>query len=375
MTGRRPRLLGLGRALPALRLDPAAVERTLADAWGLEGARRRRWARMVAGTGIERRFGVAPPARILDLTTAGRMALYERAAPPLAAEAAANALRAAGVTAADVTDVVVVSCTGFSAPGLDAALVPRLGLAPTVRRTVVGFMGCFGGITGLRTAAGLCSADPRGVALVVCVELCSLHARRCAGADNQVASALFADGAAAAVVAGPDAGGPAGLARIGPGHTRLLPEGRDWMTWRITDAGFAMTLAPRIPALLEERVRGFVDVVGAGPRAACVVHPGGPAIVDAVERGLGSPGPVAFEAARRVLRRHGNMSSATILFVLDEALRDGVRPPLVLLAFGPGLTLEALPLTPVAAPPKAGSDNTRTNLRPQTCGLEVPASR
>ena len=348
---RRPCLLGLGTAVPALALTQREIARRLARAWGLRGPKLDRWRRIVEGSRIERRFGVMLPERVVGLSTEARMAAYERHAAALAAPAAARALAAAGVRPDRVTDLVVVTCTGFAAPGLDVDLVERLGLAPTVRRTVVGFMGCFGAIIGLRSALGVTRAEPGAIGLVVCLELCSLHLRMATDPENLVASALFSDGAAAAVVGSPSrAGGSGGSRPIGAltfGASRLIVEGRDWMSWRITDAGFAMTLDRRVPAALAANVAAIVEAA-APIRPAChLVHPGGAAILDAVERSLDLDGDGGLDAARAVLRGYGNMSSATLLFVLAEALAAGCGPPALLLAFGPGLSVESLLLLPV----------------------------
>ena len=308
----------------------------------------------MAATGIESRYGVMPVEAVMGLSTAARMEAYERCAPGLAASAARSALADAGVAAAEVTDLVVVSCTGFSAPGVDVALVEQLGLRPTVRRVVVGYMGCFGAIVGLRTAVGASVADPGGICLVVCVELCSLHVRSERSAENQVATALFGDGAAAAVIVGErvqvdhrSAGGGPSLGRVTTGHGQLITRGREWMSWRITDAGFAMTLSRKVPAAIGAAVAAIADEATAGVRPDCyIVHPGGPGILDVVDKALGLGGGFGIEAAREVLRRYGNVSSGTVLFVLAEALRRGHRPPALLLAFGPGLAIETLLIQP-----------------------------
>jgi predicted naringenin-chalcone synthase len=333
-----------------LRVAQADAGRRLARLWGLEGEALARWERIVAASAVETRHGVVPIEEVVALSTGERMRLYEREAPPLAGAAARSALRSAAVAPARVTDLIVVSCTGFSAPGLDVDLVERLGLRPTVRRSVIGFMGCFGAVIGLRAAVASCAADPRGVALVVCLELCSLHLRAERESGGQVASALFADGAAAAVVAGrsalaaPGAALPAPIGALGMGASRLISRGRDWMTWRITDSGFAMTLAREVPATLRAEIASAVREASPVAPRSYIVHPGGPAIIDAVDAGLDLGGGSGLDAARDVLRRCGNMSSATILFVLDEALRRGCPRPAILLAFGPGLAIESLTL-------------------------------
>ncbi len=343
-----PALLGLGTATPSLCVPQAEACERLARLWGLAGEDLARWERIAAGSAVESRSGVLPIECVLDLSTAERMRVYEREAPPLAEAAAGRALRGAGIAACEITDLVVVSCTGFSAPGLDVALVERLGLPSTVRRTVVGFMGCFGAIIGLRAALSACCADPRGVALVVCLELCTLHLRNDCDPANQVASALFADGAAAAVVSGAKAVAGRGhsdpLGELTLGHSRLITRGRDWMTWKVTDSGFAMTLGREVPVALRAEIASAVREASPVVPRSYVVHPGGPAIIDAVDAGLGLGGGSGLEAARAVLRRCGNMSSATILFVLEEVVRQGHPAPALLLAFGPGLAIESLML-------------------------------
>ena len=350
-------LRGLGTAVPRVRIGQDELIDELASLWELSGARRERWARLCRASGIQQRYGTRPPREVISLPTSARMNIFAEESPPLAVEAADRAIRAAGINASNVTDLIVVSCTGFAAPGLDVALVERLGLSGRVRRTMIGYMGCFGAITGLRSAIGACAADPGACALVVCCELCSLHLREDQSVENQVASSLFGDGAAAAIVtASPPRdlnGAPAGsppLGRLALGATKLLPEGRDWMSWRITDAGFAMTLSKRVPEALEATIASFVeDHFDRLDLAGYCVHPGGPGILDAVQRGLALRNENALRSARTVLREKGNMSSGTVLFVLEEAMRAGEPLPTLLLAFGPGLTIEALPILPVAA--------------------------
>lgn len=348
---RAAHLLGIGVAVPEICLPQPEAERRYAALLNLEGETRERWRRIIAGSGIEQRFLCAPVERFFSMTTAERMAAYEQLAPPLGEQAARRALQASGAGAGAITDLVVVSCTGFAAPGLDVALVERLGLPRTTRRTVVGFQGCFGGIVGLRQAAATCLADPRAVALVVCVELCSLHVRDDDRADNLVASALFGDGAAAAVVGGADAistGDPqspaAPLGTLSLGASLLIEEGRDWMTWRVTDEGFAMTLTRDVPVALRRRLASFVREHDGRRPETFAVHPGGPGILDAVDTALALRGGSGIDAARRVLCKYSNMSSGTVLAVLHEVVRADARRPVMLLAFGPGLSVEALRL-------------------------------
>jgi predicted naringenin-chalcone synthase len=341
-------MLGLGFATPALSLSQSTIEAKMADLWSLRGEDLARWRRIVAGSGIEKRHGVLPPGEVVHLSTAARMEMYERFAPALAHRAAQDAIERAGVSQSDITDLIVVSCTGFAAPGVDIELIERLGLPHNLRRTMIGFMGCFGAISGLRTAVGACAADQEAVALVVCVELCSLHMRADASLQNQVASALFADGAAAAVIAASDrvvAGNDASASEIGrvtQGASLVVPEGKEWMSWRVTDLGFAMTLTRDVPVALSRRLGAFVDDVCALRPRTFIVHPGGPGILDAARAAIGSGADAGIESSRAVLRDYGNMSSATVLFALAEALNRGCQLPAMMLAFGPGLTIESI---------------------------------
>lgn len=341
------RLASLGFALPEpwRQEDLAAA---LADAWRLGGAERERWKRIVRGSGIERRHVVADLASTIRLGTAARMAIFEREAPSLAERAAREALAAAGRRGDEVTDCIVVTCTGFAAPGVGAAIAPRLGLRRTVRHTQIGFMGCFGAILGLRAAMGAVAADPGAVALVVCVELCSLHVRPDGTAQDQVGAALFADGAAAAVVDRAEGSRQPGIAALDLGRSLLVGEAAEAMTWRIGDHGFAMTLSREVPEALRRELGAFLGGDAAGSRLAPLAHPGGPAILDAVERALAGRDvdPRAIASSREILRTHGNMSSGSVLFVLDAFRRAGGTMPAQLVAFGPGLTIDAVGLGP-----------------------------
>jgi predicted naringenin-chalcone synthase len=289
-------------------------------------------------------------------TTAARMAEYERLAPGLALPAARAALAASGVSPASVTHLVTVSCTGFVSPGVDAALIGELGLRPSVERTHVGFMGCHGALNGLRVARSFVEDDPGAVPLLCAVELCTLHFAYGWDPEMLVANALFADGAAALVGTGRggaagsggaegDAGRGVGGWRLAASGTLLMPDSAEAMTWRIGDHGFRMTLSARVPELIQEHLRPWLEGwlaergLAMADIASWAVHPGGPRILDAVESALDLE-PEANAVARATLAECGNMSSPTILFILDRMRREGARGPCVALAFGPGLSVE-----------------------------------
>ncbi|MEJ2291090.1 MAG: type III polyketide synthase [Deinococcales bacterium] len=280
-------------------------------------------------------------------STAERNAVYAREAMELFPRVARAALeRAAGFGSDDVTHVITVSCTGFVAPGPDLAVVRELGLAPGTERYHLGFMGCYGAFPALRMADAFCRADPDAVVLVAAVELCSLHLQPTCDLDALVAASVFADGGAATVVSArpPQAGG----LRVEAFATGLAPEGADAMAWTIGDTGFEMVLSNYVPKIVGARAHEAVEpllrkaAVERGDVRRWAVHPGGRAILDRVESGLRLP-PEALEASRGVLARFGNMSSATVLFVLERILEAGppAGEPIVAMAFGPGLTVDA----------------------------------
>jgi len=278
-------------------------------------------------------------------TTRERLAIYEQEAPELALRASAKALSQAGTLPTGITHLVTVSCTGFAAPGFDIALVNELGLSPDLHRTHVGFMGCHGTLNGLRVANAYAGSDPDARVLVCSVELCSLHYHYGWDPPKVVANALFADGAGA-IVGVPSARGPTGAWRLVASGSHLVPEAADAMTWTIGDYGFGMTLSKRIPDLIAGSLRawleGWLDKFGlkVGEVRSWAVHPGGPKVLDAVGSSLGLP-PEALWASREVLAGYGNMSSATVVFILERLIERGASGPCVALGFGPGLNVEA----------------------------------
>ncbi|MFW5683027.1 MAG: type III polyketide synthase [Phycisphaeraceae bacterium] len=280
-----------------------------------------------------------------------RMRSFLEKAPPLAERAAGAALDDARIDPETIDQLVVVTCTGFASPGVEFELIDRLGLRADIGRTQVGFMGCHGAINGLRVARGLTLAEPGSTALVVCVELCTLHFQYGWNPQRVLANALFADGAAAAVVrSDPEESRnhePATRgARLLDTASIRLPDSSHDMTWRIEQHGFAMTLSSRVPELIRRHARPWVESwldrhgLRISDIAGWAIHPGGPRVIAATEDALrltsGSGDP-----SRRILQNRGNMSSPTVLFVLRELLEANVEGPVVLLAFGPGLVAEA----------------------------------
>ncbi|HEV3204457.1 MAG TPA: type III polyketide synthase [Gemmataceae bacterium] len=278
-------------------------------------------------------------------TTQERMRIYNEAALPLAVQAAQKALYQASIAPETLTHLVTVSCTGFSAPGVDTGLMKALHLSPVLERTHVGFMGCHGAINGMRVARAYTGSDPEAKVLLCAVELCSLHYHYGWDPKKIVANSLFADGAAALVgVSGRH--GAEGLWRITATGSCLLPQTEYAMTWDIGDHGFEMTLSTKVPDLIAKNLRPWLvrwlDRQGVSLEAigSWAVHPGGPRILSAVEEGLGL-GPDALAVSRAVLADCGNMSSPTVLFILERLQSRQAPLPCVVLGFGPGLVAEA----------------------------------
>jgi predicted naringenin-chalcone synthase len=360
-------VLSIGTALPRTTVSQRDAMR-IARALCCRTAEHETWLpSMYNGTGIETRHFALAPDLVADIlngtrhsgsmflptgadddsgpTTGGRMRHYAEHAPPLAVAAAADAVRRCGLDAATLTHLVTVSCTGFVAPGLDLALIRGLGLRPTVERTHVGYMGCHGALNGLRVARAFAGAEPAARVLLCCVELCSLHYHYGWNPSKMVANALFADGAAAVVGVGASAA-PPGAWRVAATGSCLIPDSADAMTWTIGEHGFEMTLSKQVPGLIARHLRPWLGAwlgrEGVAPSEvrSWAIHPGGPRILGAVEEGLGLPREAAA-ASRAVFAEHGNMSSPTVLFILDRLRRQGAGRPCVALAFGPGLMAEA----------------------------------
>lgn len=337
-----PHLHAIGTATP-----PHDIHATFVD-WALPRLAEREarlFERMATRAGIAHRWSVLP-APVADggfyapaphPGTGERMAVYAREAPALAL-AAIEAL-AAQTSLDGITHLVVASCTGFIAPGLDQIVARRLGLDTRVERVAIGFMGCYAAITALRTARHIVRSEPDARVLVVTVELSTLHLQEDRALEPLLAMLQFGDGAAAALVCAE----PAGLALDRP-FSATLPVSDTLIRWDITDRGFAMHLSGEVPGRIGAALREpalVAAITGGRPVDTWAIHAGGRSILDAVEQAL-ALAPDALDASRAVLRDSGNMSSATLMFVLARILSG---PPVdhgVALAFGPGLAAEGL---------------------------------
>ncbi|MGI4873985.1 MAG: type III polyketide synthase [Janthinobacterium lividum] len=363
-----PSYLGaIGTATPPHRLAQPRIADFMARALALDADGTRKLRALYRVSGIAQRYTVLPDYGRADgeyeffPNTPGlepfpgvgqRMAAYRREALPLALAAVrASLAQVPGLVPVSITHLLTVSCTGMYAPGLDIELVAALGLATSVRRTCINFMGCYAAVNALRLADSLVRADPAARVLVVCVELCTLHFQKSSKPDHLISNALFSDGAAACLVQALPLPGPAPCLALRAFHCGLEPAGAADMAWHIGDSGFEMTLSGYVPGLIE----GGIGQLLAGLLHELPVrredirhfalHPGGRKILEAIEKALGLSHD-DNRYAYQVLRDYGNMSSATVLFVLRELLAAttpaDLGAPVLSCAFGPGLTLEAM---------------------------------
>jgi len=359
-------ILGQGTALPEHFIGQAESVKYAAEYFSQTDEQRRMLPLLYRMSGVKRRFSVLldgpegtpnrhsafpVPTDSSDLgpSIGYRMRLYERESTPLALRASQQALEQSRLSPADITHLVTVSCSGFAAPGVDIALIKGLGLAPTVQRTHVGFMGCHGAMNGMRVAHGFAGSDPTARILLCAVELCSLHYHYGWNPEHIVANALFSDASAALVARARDEAED-GAWCVSASGSCLIPDSEDAMTWRIDDHGFTMSLSARVPDLIGRHLRGWVaswlsqNGLTSTEIKTWAVHPGGPRILTAVADALELPKD-ALSVSRDVLREYGNMSSPTILFILERLRRENAARPCVALGFGPGLVAEALLFT------------------------------
>jgi predicted naringenin-chalcone synthase len=342
----------IATAVPPHDIHDAFVRfgRTLLD----DPRARRVFDRMASKAQIAHRFSVLPPAldpegvavdalgvysRGRFPSTGERMQLFEKHAPRLAVETVAKL--DLGAEARLISHVIVTSCTGMYAPGLDLDLVEQCGLDPSVERTMVGFMGCYAAINGLKLARHVVRSAPESRVLVVNLELCSLHLQQTNDLEQMLSFLVFGDGCAASLVSAE----PTGLA-MDRFHATVVPDTRQLITWKIRDRGFDMFLSGRVPQAIVQGLESAAAAIldGASPKAIdrWAVHPGGRSVLDAVERGLGLDQD-ALAGSRSVLERFGNMSSATVMFVLQEVLSAATAGERgCAMSFGPGLTAETL---------------------------------
>jgi predicted naringenin-chalcone synthase len=320
-----------------------------------EGTTRNLFRRMARLSGIEHRYSFVQPISTEDgiwkdveqvydpgnfPITARRMKFFEKFAPQLAHDAL-DRLALSEEERRAITHVVVTSCTGLYAPGLDFEVVKHLGLNPSVERTMIGFMGCYAAINALKSAHHIVRSEPDARVLMLNLELCSLHFQETSALEQVLSFLVFADGCAASLVSAQ----PQGLA-IDSFLAVSIPSTSHLITWRIGELGFDMHLSGQVPGEIGGALRQMGSEVTRGRDPLAIdlwaVHPGGRSILDAVEKGL-ALAPDALRSSRSVLAKYGNMSSATVMFVLKEIMeRAESGQQGCAMSFGPGLTAETM---------------------------------
>jgi predicted naringenin-chalcone synthase len=352
-------ILALATALPQYSADQAALGQKLIDGLGLEGQEAQSIEKLHARTAIKRRYSVIQdiekdPSQFefwsrnfIDNIpgTEARNEKYKEEAPVLALEAAKALQQEWQRDVQEITHIISISCTGVMAPGIEFILQQELGLLPTVRRIGINFMGCFGAFCGLATACALAQENPKNRILVVCTELCSLHFQVTLDPEVFIGNVLFGDGAAAVLVGCEPRDREKPLWSVEQSQAYAFKQSRDIMTWSLSDYGCVMSLGRSIPKIIEKETSKILSSIlhpEQFSRYTWAIHPGGKAIIEAVERSC-NLSKEQTTASWSVLEKYGNMSSATFLFVLHELAKEiDLHPHVIGLAFGPGLSMESI---------------------------------
>ena len=338
-------IVSLATAVPSNRIEQSEAKALAREAFGGKKQLFDRLAGVFDNAGIAGRYIVAPPDWYLAAHGwHDRNAVYLEAAEQLLIDAATLAIEKAGLQPDDIDGIVTVSTTGIATPSLDARCAGRLGLRSNVRRVPVFGLGCAGGVNGLALTSSLAQAMPGSFWLFVTVETCSISIRL--DSDDPaavVATALFGDGAAAAIVTS----GLHSIAHIGGSTEKLWPDTLRIMGWDVDDPGLSVVFDRAIPPFIETELAEAIDAMCADleverseiDRFCC--HPGGVKVIDAIESSL-KLGQGSLNLEREVLREYGNMSAPTVLFVLERLLRQGLQQKVMMTAFGPGFTCAGL---------------------------------
>ncbi|PWJ42169.1 type III polyketide synthase [Sediminitomix flava] len=358
-------LTALGTAVPEYKISQSELVPFMSKLLKLDHVEERKLSILYRATGIQHRHSVIPDFEKkeqleffreddLDFSPpiSQRMQYYEKSALGLAKNAVLDAFQGLEDEIYDeITHLITVSCTGMYAPGLDIELVQELPLKSSIQRTAVNFMGCYGAFNALKLAKSICEADKNSKVLVVSVELCTLHFQHSKDEEQLLAASLFADGSAAALVEGKVDAPRKFQLELNTFFADLVPQGKTEMQWHIEDHGFKMGLTTLVPELIRDEMDVLIQNLFSKSSANqdevdfYAIHPGGKKILQEVEKKLGIT-KEQNAVAHEVLRDYGNMSSATILFVLKKLLTEinEVEEPKIILgmAFGPGLTIESM---------------------------------
>lgn len=349
----------IGTANPTHKQNQQAAAEIVASALNLKPAEKRLLKSIYKATGIQHRYSVISDfcknrgeyeffPNDIDApfpSTAARMRIYKENALKLALAAATECVKNSDLSS--ITHVITVSCTGMYAPGIDIELVQQLNLNSNVKRTTINFMGCYGAFNAIKVAESICKSETTAKVLVVSVELCTIHFQKNESRDNIFSNAIFADGAAALLIE--TKSNQEKYLSLEAFHCDLLPQSSDAMAWHIADNGFDIVLSSYVPEAIESGIAAFVQRLLSQNDYRDIdlyaIHPGGQKILKACEKAL-----VINEEDNRysyqVLRDYGNMSSATVIFVLkaiwDDLKTSDKNKTIFSCAFGPGLTLESM---------------------------------
>jgi predicted naringenin-chalcone synthase len=351
------KILSIGTAVPAYAHQQMDILQFMQTVYAATEAEKRKLRFLYQQSGIAQRHSVLadysrpaedwkfyPQTENLDPfpSLEQRMMVYHKQAPLLSVDAIRNCLHHEFDTKS-ITHLITVSCTRMSAPGLDLQVMELMDLNKNIFRTSVNFMGCYAAIHALKIADAICKANQEAQVLVVCTELCTLHFQKEATADNITSSLLFGDGAAAVLITGNDS--KQGL-HIDSFYSEVVSKGRRDMAWELSSNGFLMTLSGYVPDLIEEDFNSIVDRslqkdgLAREEISHWCIHPGGKRILEAIHKSL-QFGTDQLAVSYKVLKEFGNLSSATILFVLKEMMQNKKQiKKLFGAAFGPGLTVE-----------------------------------
>lgn len=347
----------IGRANPGSPVAQESIAKFMKIAHGLDALEGRKLDFLYRKSGIQSRYSVLedfeqdsvedfsffPKNETLEPFpgTKARMDVFAKEAPKISLEAVQNCLKDSPVQPSDITHMILVSCTGMLAPGVEMQLMEALGMNPATERYCIHFMGCYAAFSGIKLADKILRAEPDAKVLMVAVELCTLHFQKAYTEDNLLANSLFGDGAAAVLLSNQAEG-----FEIKDYSCAILSKGAKDMAWSIGDFGFEMSLSKYVPGILNEGVEQlkaeFENRFKLSKIRNFAVHPGGKQILEKVQEAFGFD-PKCNQHAISILRQFGNMSSVTILFVLHAMLSDqSLSGDILSMGFGPGLTLETL---------------------------------
>jgi predicted naringenin-chalcone synthase len=356
------KIISIGTAVPANRHRQDDILQFMERAYGIDEREQRVLRYLYRHSGIDTRYSVIadytrhmdeweffPKAENLEPfpSLEKRMELFRNCAPALSVKAAQHCLDGV-LEKHELTHLITVSCTGLSAPGLEMLVMEQMGLSPAINRSAVNFMGCYAAVHALKQAADIVAAHPDAKVLVICTELCTLHFQKTYTEETVTAPLLFADGSAAVLVVGDDM--PQQGITLHSFYAEVMWNAKEAMTWNPGAFGFNMTLSSEVPELIEEdlfplygRALEKAGYTREDVRHWCI-HPGGVRILQAVRACLGL-NENDLSASYKVLREYGNMSSATLLFVLKDmwpSLMGHKAAPVFAAAFGPGLAMESM---------------------------------